>query len=68
VAYLPHARKIEPQNQPFLNNTRTSYGTAGLRDPFLDYGSVNTLPRRRIMSHSNNTGWESRDSFTARYS
>jgi hypothetical protein len=29
VAYLPHTRKVEPQNQPFLNNTRTNNGTAG---------------------------------------
>jgi hypothetical protein len=43
VAYLPHARKVESQNQPFLSNTRTNNGTAGLRNPFLGYGSVNTL-------------------------
>jgi hypothetical protein len=61
VAYLPHARKVEPPNQPFLSSTRTSNGIAGLRNPFLGYGSVNTLPRRRMMSHSNSTGWESRD-------
>jgi hypothetical protein len=24
VAYLSHARKVEPQNQPFLSNTRTN--------------------------------------------
>jgi hypothetical protein len=30
VEYLPHARKVEPQNQPFLSNTRTNKGTAGL--------------------------------------
>jgi hypothetical protein len=48
VAYLPHARKVKPQNQPFLSNTRTNNGTAGLRNPFLGYGSVNTLPRRRM--------------------
>jgi hypothetical protein len=61
VAYLPHVRKVGPQNQPFLSNTRTNNGTAGLRDPFLGYSSVNTLPRRRKTSHSNSTGWESRD-------
>jgi hypothetical protein len=66
--YLPHARNVEPQNQPFVSNIRTNNGTAGLRDPFLGYGSVNTLPRRRMMSHSNITGWESRDMSTARYS
>jgi hypothetical protein len=66
MAYLPHARKVEPQNQPFLNNTPTNNGTAGLSDPFLGYGSVNTFPRRRMTSHSKNTGRESRDSFTAR--
>jgi hypothetical protein len=68
VAYLPHARKVEPQNQPFLINTRTNNGTAELRDPCLGYGSVNTLPRRRTTSHSNSTGCESRDLSTARYS
>jgi hypothetical protein len=59
VAYLLHARKVERQNQPFLSNTRTNNGTVGLRNPFLGYGLVNTLPRRRITSHSNSTGWES---------
>jgi hypothetical protein len=67
VAYLPHARKVEPQNRPFLSNTRTNNGRAGLRNPFLGYGSVNTFPRRRMTSHSS-TGWESRDLSTARYS
>jgi hypothetical protein len=67
VAYLPHARKVEPQNQPFLSNTRTNNWNAGLRDPFLGYGSVNTLPRRRMTSHSS-TGLESCDLSTARYS
>jgi hypothetical protein len=42
VAYLPHARKVEPQNQPFISNTHTNNGTVGLRNPFLGYGSVNT--------------------------
>jgi hypothetical protein len=65
TAYLPHARKFEPQNQPFLSNTRTNIGRAGLRDPFLGYGLVNTLPRRRMTSHSNSTGWESRELSTA---
>jgi hypothetical protein len=37
VAYMPHARKVEPQNQ-LLHNL------------FLHYGSVNTLPRRRTTS------------------
>jgi hypothetical protein len=50
VAYLPHARKVKPQNRPFLSNTGTNNGTAGLRNPFLGYGSVNTLPRRRMTS------------------
>jgi hypothetical protein len=68
VAYLPHAGKVEPQNQPFLSNTRTNNGTAGLRNPFLGYGPVNQLQRRRMTSHSNSTGWESRDLSTARYS
>jgi hypothetical protein len=68
VAYLPHARNVEPQNQLFLSNTRTNNGTAGLRNPFLCYGPVNTLPRRRMTSNSNSTGWESRDLSTARYS
>jgi hypothetical protein len=68
VAYLLHARKVEPQNQPFLNNTHTNNGTAGLRNPFLGYGSVNTLPRRRMTSHSNSNGWESCDLSSAWYS
>jgi hypothetical protein len=68
VAYLSHVRKAEPQNQPFLSNTRTNIGTAGLRDPFLGYGSVNTLSRRRMTSHCKNIGWEARDLSTARYS
>jgi hypothetical protein len=38
VAYLPHARKVELQNQSFLSNTRTSNGTAGLHDAFVGYG------------------------------
>jgi hypothetical protein len=67
VAYLPHARKVEPQNQPFLSNARTNNGATGLRDPFLGYSPVNTLPRRRMTSHSNNIDWESRDFSTARY-
>jgi hypothetical protein len=58
VAYLSHARKVESQNQPFLSNTRTNNGTAGLRNLFVGYGSVNTLPRRRMTSHSNSTDWE----------
>jgi hypothetical protein len=61
VAYLPHARKFQPQNQPFLRKTRTNNGTAGLRNPFPGYGPVNTLPRKRMTSHSNSTAWESRD-------
>jgi hypothetical protein len=68
VAYLPHARKVEPQNLPFLTNICTNNGTAVLRDPFVGYGSVNTLPRRRMTSHFNSTCWESRDLSTARYS
>jgi hypothetical protein len=68
VAYLPHARKVEPQNQPFLSNTCTNNGTAGLRNPFLGYGPVNQLQRRRMTSHSNSNLWESRDLSTARYS
>jgi hypothetical protein len=67
MAYLPHARKVEPQNQPFLSNTRTNNGTVGLCDPFLGYGTVNTLPRRRMTLHSNSSGWESRDLSTVRY-
>jgi hypothetical protein len=61
VMYLSHARKVKPQNQPFLTNTHTDNGTDGLRDPFLGYGLVNTLPRRCMTSHSNSTGWESHD-------
>jgi hypothetical protein len=68
VAYLPHARKVETQNQPFLSNTHTNNGTVGLCDPFPGYGLVNALPRRRMTSHSNSTGWESRDLFTVQYS
>jgi hypothetical protein len=68
VAYLPQARKVEPQNQPFLSNTRTNNGTVGLCNLFLGYGPVNTLPCRCMRSHSNSTGWESRDLSTARYS
>jgi hypothetical protein len=67
VAYLPHAIKVEPQKQPFLSNTRANNGTAGLRNPFLGYGPVNTLPRRRMTSHSNSTGWESHDLSMARF-
>jgi hypothetical protein len=44
VAYLPHARTVEPQKQP---NTRTNSGTIGLCNPLLGNGSVNTLPSRR---------------------
>jgi hypothetical protein len=47
VAYLHHAKTVEPQNQPFLSNTGTDNGKAGLCNPFVGYGSVNTLPRRR---------------------
>jgi hypothetical protein len=61
MAYLLHARKVEPQNQLFLSNTRTNNGRAGLRNPFLGYRSVNTLPRRRMKSHANSTVLESRD-------
>jgi hypothetical protein len=68
VVYLPQARKVEPQNQPFLTNTRTNNGTVGLHDPFLGYSSVNTLPRRCMTSHSNCTGWESCDFSMVRYS
>jgi hypothetical protein len=68
VAYLFHARKVEAQNQPFLYNTRTNNGTAGLRNPFLGYGPVNTVPRRRMRTHSNSTDWVSHDLSTARYS
>jgi hypothetical protein len=35
VACLPHARKVELQNQLFLSNARTNNGTAVLRNPFL---------------------------------
>jgi hypothetical protein len=61
VAYLPHARTVEPQNQQFLSNTLTDKGTEGLCNPFLGFGSVNTLRAGAMMSHSNSTGWESRD-------
>jgi hypothetical protein len=68
VTYLPHVGNVEPQNLPFLSNTRTNNGTRELRDPFIGYGPVNTLPRRRMTSHSNSTGWKSCDLSTARYS
>jgi hypothetical protein len=55
VAYLPNARKVEPQKQPFLSKTRTIEAIASLHDPFLGYGSVNTLQRRRLTSQSNST-------------
>jgi hypothetical protein len=42
VAYLPHARMVEPQKQRFLNNTRTNNGTMGLCNLPLGNGSVNT--------------------------
>lgn len=42
VAYLPHARTVEPQKQPFLSTTRINSGTAGLRNKLLANGSVNT--------------------------
>jgi hypothetical protein len=61
VAYLPHAKKVKPQKQPFLSNTRTDNGTVGLRNLFLVYGLVNTLPCRHMTSHFNSTGWESFD-------
>jgi hypothetical protein len=47
VAYLPHARTVEPQKEAFLSNTRINNCTAGLCKPLLGNGSVNTLPRRR---------------------
>jgi hypothetical protein len=47
VAYLPHARTVEPQKQPFLSNTHTNNGTTGLSNPLLGNGLVNTLPHRR---------------------
>jgi hypothetical protein len=46
MAYLPHARTVEPQKQLVLSNTRTNNGTTGLCNPLLGNGSVNTLPRR----------------------
>jgi hypothetical protein len=45
VAYLPHARTVEPQKQLFLSNTRTNNGI-GLCNQLLGNGSVNTLPCR----------------------
>jgi hypothetical protein len=47
VAYLSHARTVEPQKQPSLSDTRTNNGATGLCNPLLGNGSVNTLPRRR---------------------
>jgi hypothetical protein len=47
VAYLSHARMVEPQKEPFLSNTRTNNGTTRLCIPILGKGAVNTLPRRR---------------------
>jgi hypothetical protein len=68
VAYFPHARKVEPQ-KPFLSNTRTNNGTVRLRNLFLGYSLVNTLPHTRMTSHSNSsTGWELSDLSMAQYS
>jgi hypothetical protein len=47
VAYLSHARTVEPQKQPFVINTHTNKGTTEFCNPFLVNGSVNKLPRRR---------------------
>jgi hypothetical protein len=44
VAYLPHARKVQPQKQSFISNTRVNNGTTELRNPLLNNGSANTLP------------------------
>jgi hypothetical protein len=46
VAYLPHAKMVKPQKQPFLSTARTENGTAGLYNLFLGYSSVNTFLRR----------------------
>jgi hypothetical protein len=46
LAYLLHARTVEPQKQPFLSNTHTNNGTTGLCSTLLGNSSVNTLPRR----------------------
>jgi hypothetical protein len=51
MAYLPHARMVEPQHQPFLSKAPTDNDTAGLCNPFLGYSPLNTLPRRCMMSH-----------------
>jgi hypothetical protein len=47
VAYLSHARMVVPQNQSYLSNTCTDNGTVRLCNPFLGYGSANSLPCRR---------------------
>jgi hypothetical protein len=47
LEYLPNAKTVGPQKQPFLSNTRTNNGKVGLCNPLLGSGSVNTLPRRR---------------------
>jgi hypothetical protein len=45
VAYLLHARTVEPQKQPLLSNTHANNITTGLCNPFLGNGSVNTFQR-----------------------
>jgi hypothetical protein len=42
VAYLLHARMVEPQKRPFLSNAHNN-GTTGLCTLLLGNGSVNTL-------------------------
>jgi hypothetical protein len=46
VAYLPNARRVEPQKQTFLSNTHTNNGTTGLHNPLLGNGLVNAIPHR----------------------
>jgi hypothetical protein len=46
VAYLPDTKQAEPQEQPFLSNTRTKNGTTRLCNQLPGNRLVNTLRRR----------------------
>jgi hypothetical protein len=43
VAYLPHARWVEPQNHPFLSNMHTNNETAGVSQ---------SISRLRLCKHT----------------
>ncbi|PNF30462.1 hypothetical protein B7P43_G12154 [Cryptotermes secundus] len=47
MAYLDHARTVEPQKHPFLSNTHTNNGTVKLYNPLLGNGLINTFPSKR---------------------